>query len=370
MKTKSILLSLLALVFSSALFAQVPQGMSYQAVVRDANGTLISNGPVGMRISILQGTEFGAAVMVETHNLTSNENGLVSLVIGQGSPLMGSLSSVDWANGPFFLKTETDPNGGANYTISSTSQMQSVPYALYSANGTPGPQGDMGPQGPAGVPGMDGAPGPQGPQGEIGPLGPQGYSTLVRHTTLGVGDWTCGNGGTLTQFGLDTNFNGILDDAEINSTLDEYTCNGQIGATGPQGPQGIVGVYPLSGYVGASISGSTGGYVFAGPTVTITVNGTQKIVGSVEAPLALTTGGPITIYAGLCYQPVAGGTINNFVGGNFSIIHVNNVRTTVAASGAITLPAGTYNVGFGVQNTTGTAITNNDYLNGWFMVTN
>jgi hypothetical protein len=67
MKTKSILLSLFALVLSTALFAQVPQGMSYQAVVRDANGTLIANGPIGMRISILQGTEFGAAVMVEIH---------------------------------------------------------------------------------------------------------------------------------------------------------------------------------------------------------------------------------------------------------------------------------------------------------------
>lgn len=333
MKSKSILLSLFALVFSTAIFAQVPQGMSYQAVIRDANGALISNGPIGMRISILQGTEFGAAVMVETHGATTNENGLVSLIIGQGDPLMGSLSTIDWANGPFFLKTETDPNGGANYTISSTSQMMSVPYALYSANGTPGPQGEMGPQGPAGVPGMDGAPGPQGPQGpqgEMGPQGPQGFDGL--------------QGAPGPQ--------------------------GPQGATGPQGAQGIVTVNTINGYAGANIAANSLVYVFVGPTTTVTVNGTQKIVACAEAPLAIGTGGPISIEAGMCYQSSGGGTITNFVGGNYSIVEVDTNRSTISASAAITLPAGTYVIGFGVKNYSTTAITDNDYVNGWVMVTN
>ena len=65
----------------------------------------------------------------------------MSLQVGGGTVLSGALSQIDWASGPYFIKTETDPSGGTNYSITGTSQMLSVPYALFSANGTPGPQG-------------------------------------------------------------------------------------------------------------------------------------------------------------------------------------------------------------------------------------
>jgi len=114
-----------------ALFAQAPEKMSYQAVVRDANNALIMNQAVGMRIQILQGSVSGTTVYEETQTPTSNDNGLVTLEIGTGTIVSGMFGTIDWSTGPYFIKTETDPNGATNYTISGTSQLMSVPYALY-----------------------------------------------------------------------------------------------------------------------------------------------------------------------------------------------------------------------------------------------
>ncbi len=117
--------------FALNTFAQAPEKMSYQAVVRNTTNNLVTNQPVGMQISILQGSATGTAVYVETQTPTSNANGLVSLEIGGGSVVSGNMATINWANGPYFIKTETDPTGGSSYTITGTSQLLSAPYALY-----------------------------------------------------------------------------------------------------------------------------------------------------------------------------------------------------------------------------------------------
>jgi uncharacterized protein (TIGR02145 family) len=91
-----------------------------------------------MRISILQGSASGTAVYIETQTPTTNDNGLASLEIGGGTVVSGNISTMDWANGPYFIKTETDANGGSNYSITGTSQLLSVPYAFFSGNGIVG----------------------------------------------------------------------------------------------------------------------------------------------------------------------------------------------------------------------------------------
>jgi hypothetical protein len=157
-------------------FAQVPGKMSYQAVIRNSSNGLVMNQSVGMQISILQGSALGTAVYVEIHSLTSNANGLVSMEIGAGTVVSGSFSAINWANGPYFIKTETDPTGGTNYIITGISEILSLPYAMYaetSGSNIPGPQG---PQGAAGPMGSVGPAGPQGPQG------PQGPTELVSFT--------------------------------------------------------------------------------------------------------------------------------------------------------------------------------------------
>ena len=125
------IITFLVILTTSILSAQAPQKMSYQAVLRNTSNALITNATVGMRISILQGSATGTAVYVETQNPTTNANGLVSLEIGGGTPVTGTFAGINWANGPFFIKTETDPTGGVNYSITGTTQLLSVPYALY-----------------------------------------------------------------------------------------------------------------------------------------------------------------------------------------------------------------------------------------------
>ncbi len=117
----------------NAGLAQAPEKMSYQALVRNNSGALITNKPIGMRTSILQGSISGSPVYVEIYNPnpSTNANGIVTLEIGSGIPVNGTFASINWENGPYFLKTETDLAGGTNYTITGTSQLLSVPYALY-----------------------------------------------------------------------------------------------------------------------------------------------------------------------------------------------------------------------------------------------
>jgi uncharacterized protein (TIGR02145 family) len=114
-----------------SVFAQSPQKMSYQAVVRNTSGVLMANQSVGMKISILQGSATGTAVYVETHTTTTNANGLATIEIGGGTVVTGTFAGIDWSNGTYFIKTETDPTGGTNYTVAGTSQILSVPYALH-----------------------------------------------------------------------------------------------------------------------------------------------------------------------------------------------------------------------------------------------
>lgn len=120
-----------ALLMTASVFAQAPEKMSYQAVVRDGSNNLVTSSAVGMQISILQGSSSGTAVYVETQTPTTNVNGLVSLEIGSGTVVSGTFATIDWTNGPYFIKTETDPTGGTSYTITGTSQLLSVPYALH-----------------------------------------------------------------------------------------------------------------------------------------------------------------------------------------------------------------------------------------------
>ncbi len=122
---------LFTLFYFQNISAQAPNKMSYQAVVRNASNVLVSNTNVGIQISILQTTATGTAVYVERHAVPTNLNGLATLEIGGGTLVSGNFATINWANGPYFVKTETDPTGGTNYTISGTSQLLSVPFALF-----------------------------------------------------------------------------------------------------------------------------------------------------------------------------------------------------------------------------------------------
>lgn len=140
-------ISLLLLLLSGILLAigqvSVPYKFPYQAVVRGADNQLLQNQTVGVRVSVLEGSTSGNAVFVETHSAQTNANGVLSLTIGTGNAQVGNLSSsVHWGTAENFLKVEIDPQGASNYTLSTTQQLVSVPYALYAQSAGNGFSGD------------------------------------------------------------------------------------------------------------------------------------------------------------------------------------------------------------------------------------
>jgi len=130
-----IIIFLATALLTASLLAQSPQKTSYQAVIRNSSDQLVTNQQVGMQISIFQGLPDGTAEYVETHTPTTNVNGLVSIEIGGGSVVSGNFTTIDWSSGPYFIKTETAIAPPlTTYTITGTSEILSVPYALYANN--------------------------------------------------------------------------------------------------------------------------------------------------------------------------------------------------------------------------------------------
>jgi hypothetical protein len=131
MKNNTIILSWLFLLAALGLRAQsTPQGIQYQASIRDNDGEVIMNQNISLQFAIRQGTSNGTAVYTETHSATTSEFGLVNLTVGQGTT-GNNFSAIDWSAGPYFLEISLDLAGGSSYTSMGTTQLLSVPYALY-----------------------------------------------------------------------------------------------------------------------------------------------------------------------------------------------------------------------------------------------
>ena len=194
MKTMKIINSLLTnLLLTASIFltqqanAQAPQKMSYQSVLRNSSNVLLANTQVRIKISVLQGTVSGNAVYTETQTPTANANGLVSLQIGTGANQTGTFAGIDWTTGPYFIKTETDPAGGSNYTITGTQELLSVPYALYAKtaeNGITTAQADAITAQANAITAM---------QGQITALQAQVAPLLIPTVTIGTQRWTATN---------------------------------------------------------------------------------------------------------------------------------------------------------------------------------
>ena len=124
---KRIFTILVAVLLTATLWAQTPQKMTYQAVVRNASNQLVTNQTVGLQVRILQGSATGTEVYIETQTPTTNANGLLTVEIGGQT----GFDTITWANAPYFMETSIDPTGGSTYTITGTSQLLTVPYALH-----------------------------------------------------------------------------------------------------------------------------------------------------------------------------------------------------------------------------------------------
>jgi hypothetical protein len=303
---RSLILCAILFLIQGISYAQsgTPNGINYQAVIRDNLGALVSNTPIAIRVNIRQNSATGIVIFSEKHLVTTTQYGLVNFVIGTGSFLNGgAFSIINWGNGPYFLDLGVALSGLPNptsYLAYGTQQMMSVPYALYAKSsgnllnqwkygtGVPavslgtigdyyldtatgnvynknsasswilisnimGPQGLTGATGPQGATGLSGPQGPQGANGATGMTGPAGPQGLTGAT---------GSAGTNGAQG-------------IQGLPGTNGANGAVGATGPAGAQGIQGLSGTNGAAGAT--GPQGPIGLTGPAGT---NGTNGAVGA------------------------------------------------------------------------------------------
>ncbi|MBO9727928.1 MAG: hypothetical protein J7623_04755 [Chitinophaga sp.] len=215
-------------------------GINYQAVARNANGTTLSNQALKIRFSILGGSAAGNVQYQETHDVTTNQLGLFTVQIGKGDPVSGTFANVPWSQANQYLRVEIS-SGGSNFAELGTSQLMSVPFAIYAANSQPGPagpqgvKGDPGPQGVKGDPGATGPVGPVGPIGPTGAVGPQGAK---------------GDPGAVGPIGPIGPV-GATGAAGPQGAKGDPGVTGATGATGPVGPQGAKGDPGAAGATGA-----------------------------------------------------------------------------------------------------------------------
>ena len=135
MKTLSTTITAILILVATQIFAQSPTGFNYQAIVRNSNGTAITTQAVSYRFNILEGSANGIVVYSEDHATSTDDRGLVDLVIGNGVT-SDNFSAINWGADDHFLEVEVDENGGSNYTTLGTSQFMSVPYALHAESAT------------------------------------------------------------------------------------------------------------------------------------------------------------------------------------------------------------------------------------------
>ncbi|MBK7762937.1 MAG: collagen-like protein [Bacteroidetes bacterium] len=291
---KPILITMLfALLFVSSLVnAQAPLAIPYQAVARNISGELLANQTISLRISIHDTTATGWVVYKELHNVTTTALGLFTINIGQGTPIpiTAELNDINWSIGAKFIQIEMDATGGATFIDMGTTQLLSVPYALYAEKSN--------------VPGLLGPQGPAGPPGAVGAAGINGINGSTWFNGVGIPSNLLGVNG-------DYYLNTITDDVYLK-TSGTYAIvanikgapgvTGLTGATGPQGPAGVPGATGPAGPSGAAgINGINGSTWFNGtgfPSNLLGVNG-DYYLNTITDDVYLKTSGTYAIVANI-----------------------------------------------------------------------
>ena len=133
MKKSIVFILFLCAAFAIEISAQVPQGINYQAVARNAIGDVIVDQNVTVKVSILKNNADGQVLYSETHAPKTNKFGLFNLAIGTGNASSGKFANISWNEGNTWVKIEIDEAGGSNFKTVAVNQMMSVPYALHAA---------------------------------------------------------------------------------------------------------------------------------------------------------------------------------------------------------------------------------------------
>jgi len=256
-------LALIVINLNLFLFAQTPEGINYQAVIRKTNGTLVTNTTVAVRIQIKQNSATGTVVYSERQSVITSAYGLVNFVIGQGTLLSGTFSTINWSTGNYWVSLGVDFTNGTNYLDYGSQRLMSAPYALYAKT--------------AGVQLNQWRYGATAPAAALGNIGDFYLNTATGdvHYKSAASTWT-----------LTGNIKGPQGNAGATGAAGPQ---GPAGATGLQGPAGVAGATGLTGATGpqgpagaTGLTGATGPQGPAGATGPSGTNGNGVLNGNVE----------------------------------------------------------------------------------------
>ena len=240
-------LAIILVNFCTIAISQTPEGINYQAVIRKTNGTLVTNTTVAVRIQIKQNAATGTVVYAERQSVITSAYGLVNFVIGQGTVLSGTFSTINWSTGNYWVSLGVDFTNGTNYIDYGSQRLMSAPYALYAKT--------------AGVQLNQWRYGATAPAAALGNIGDFYLNTATGdvHYKSAASTWT-----------LTGNIKGPQGNAGANGATGPQGPAGATGATGPQGPAGATGATGLTGAAGpqgpAGATGATGPQGPAGAT--------------------------------------------------------------------------------------------------------
>jgi hypothetical protein len=341
---RNIITILSFVLISSMVRAQVPQSMNYQAIARDKNGALLASKSMEVLFTIHDSSATGPVEYSELQLATTNQFGLFTLSIGKGSVQTGNFSTIKWSDGLKYLEVQIDL--GSGLTNMGTSQLISVPYAFYAANGPqglPGPQGPKGDPGPPGAKGDTGVAGPAGPQGDPGQAGPQGPKGDPGVQGPKGDPGTAGAQGPQGDPGPagpqgpkgDPGAQGLKGDSGVAGPQGLQGLKGDSGVAGPPGPQGTPGtggadssdVIEVDGTGALTVSSSKTTFdTVPGLVTTINVPTNSKVLAQTYG--AFTNSGGTSSYIVVdiaifvdgvnsftpSYQRIAGGNLPTLVG--------------------------------------------------------
>jgi len=231
LRTMKIINTIIIMFVGLALFAQVPQALTFQGIAMDGNNEVLVNQNISLKTSIIVSNPSGVTAYSETHNTSSSDKGHFRILIGTGNNQTQDFKSIRWEENRHYVKVEMDVIGGEDYKHISTAELLAVPYtlaaetALDGVKGFDGPQGPTGPDGPAGVAGPEGPTGPAGqigpicPAGQPGPPGPPGPTGPAGPQGMQGSQGAKGPKGVVGPIGPE----------------------GEVGDPGPEGPQGLSG---------------------------------------------------------------------------------------------------------------------------------
>ncbi len=326
--------------FVTALsIAQAPRKFNYQAIVRDASGSIIPDRQVAIRFTIRDISVTGPILYQERQLATTNQFGLFVALVGDGVVSTGNFSAINWGLNSKFLQVEFDVDGGSNYLISGSTQLISVPYALYAETAGNGGGGATGPTGPVGLNGQPGnigntgATGSQGPTGLQGPTGPAGTGAGATGPTGADGlQGTTGPTGATGANGND-GLNGNTGATGPTGTAGQ---NGNTGATGVDGANGVTGATGANGSTGVTgptganglngINGNDGNTGATGPTGATGLAGNTGATGSTGPGIA---NGTLNYLAKFTPDSVSLGNSNVFDNGTRIGIKTNSPSETL-----------------------------------------